>query len=83
MGFTNPLRTQFISPGRGIFAITPGASPLFKTTRGIYAGGSGDITVTMKDGTSGTFVGVAAGVVLPIQATHVTAATATSLVGVY
>lgn len=68
------------SPYSDGFAITPGASPLAQTTRAIYIGGDGDITVTMKSGASVTFA-VKAGKTLRIRATHVTAATATGLIG--
>lgn len=69
------------APAATAFAITPGSSDLAKTTRAIYVGGAGDVTVTMLDGSSVTFVGVPAGTFMPIRATKVTAATASDLIG--
>lgn len=63
------------------FAITPGAGALSNpTTGGIKIGGAGTVTCTMYAGGSVTFTCVA-GELLPVCATHVTAATATGLVG--
>lgn len=78
-----PHGEQRHAPATQAATITPGASALGYTTRGIYVGGDGSITVTMAGGGSVQFVGCKAGTVLPIQATHVTAATATDLVGLY
>lgn len=52
--------------------------------RAIYVGGAGDLAVRMSgDATTPTFVGVAAGTVLPISVDKVlsTGTTATSIVG--
>lgn len=65
----------------GAFAITPGASPLAQRAHGLYIGGTGNITVTGADGNSVTFTSVPAGTHLDIIVTHVTAATATNIVG--
>ncbi len=70
-------------PAYGAFAITAGAGALARPTRGIYIGGAGDVTVTMADGASVTFNEVPAGTILPVRATHVTAAAATELIGLY
>lgn len=52
--------------------------------RGIYCGASGDVTVTMEDGTAGIqFVGMAAGVIHPIRCTAITANSATGVVVLY
>lgn len=53
--------------------------------RAIWVGGAGTVVAIMADGTTGTFVGVPAGSVLPIQATRVnnTSTTATSMVALY
>ena len=71
------------NPAANAVAITAGASPLAEPTRAIYVGGAGNITVTMLGGQSVTFTGVPAGAILPIRATHVTAATATALLGLW
>jgi hypothetical protein len=63
------------------FAITAGASELTApTTGGILVGGAGTLTVTLYAGGSVTITAVA-GQLVPVCATHVTAATATGLVG--
>lgn len=55
------------------------------TTRGIYVGGTGDMTVTMLDGQEVTFATIPAGTILPIRAVSVTRATtdATTMVGLW
>jgi hypothetical protein len=79
----NPASTAHIRPAQGAFAITASATALAKITRGIYVAVSGNITVTMATGESVTFTSIAAGVIHPIAATHVTAATATGILGLY
>lgn len=53
--------------------------------RALYVGGAGDVAVTMEGGGNVTFVGVAAGTILPIAATALlnTGTTATSVVALY
>jgi len=52
------------------------------TYSGIYVGGTGAVAVVTEAGTTVTFSGVPAGVILPIRVTKVLAATtATLLVG--
>lgn len=69
------------APALDALTITPSASPLAKTVRAIYVGGdAGTVTVTTWSGTSLTIT-VASGLILPLVCTHVTAATATGLVG--
>lgn len=79
----NPHSTDWTRPAFGAFTITAGADPLPETTRGIYVGASGNVTLTMESGESVQFVALAAGVVHPFACTHVTAATATGIVGLY
>jgi len=52
---------------------------------GLYVGVSGNVKVRLISGNDATFVGLAAGVVHPIQFTHVyaTGTTATSILAVY
>lgn len=75
------------SPASGAAAITPSDSgDLPTTTRGIYVGVAGNIVVDLYDGTTSiTFVGLAAGTILPVRAKRVrsTNTTATSLVALY
>lgn len=71
-------------PGRDVAAIVPNdSSDLAEVTRAIYVGGAGDIKVTANGGGTATFVGVAAGTILPVRVVRVfaTGTTATNLVG--
>ena len=62
--------------------ITPGAAALLKPVGAIRCGGSvGDVTITTPKGTSVVFQNVQVGETIKCPATHVTAATATGLVG--
>jgi hypothetical protein len=79
------------SPARYAFAITPHATdPLPHSTRGIYVGTGGDITVVMtgfannvtSPHASVTFKAVVQGTILPIRADKVTAGPA-DLIGLY
>jgi len=55
-----------------------------KPPKGIYVGGAGDVAAIDYDGTTVTFVGVAAGTVLPIRPRDITtASTATNMVALY
>lgn len=76
---------QLDSPASKAFAITPNDSvDLALTTRGIYAGATGDISVILDDDTVAVlFVGVPVGTTLAIRASRVraTGTTAANLVG--
>lgn len=52
---------------------------------GVYVGGSGDLNVTLRNGTTIKFVGLSAGIIHPIAAKriHATGTTATNLIAVY
>lgn len=67
--------------------ITPDDSAdLSNSTRGIYVGTSGDLTVTLVNGTGPvTFIGMVGGVThaLRVKRVHETGTTATDLVGVW
>lgn len=71
------------APAENAAAVTPGAGALSATTRAVYVGGAGNMTVTMAGGGSVTFTAVPAGSTIPIAVTHVTAATATSIVALW
>lgn len=75
--------STFLASAVGAFTITPSATALAKETRGIYVGATGSVTVTMQSGESVTLNNLAAGVIHPIRATHVTSATASGIVGFY
>lgn len=66
-----------ISSAYDAVAVTPGTTNL-GTTRALYIGVSGDVTVTMASGASVTFKAAPVGI-LPVQVTQVTAATATNI----
>lgn len=68
------------SPALDAFAITPSATALTKVPRALFIGGAGTVTVTTYKGSSVTFT-VSAGAIIPVAVTHVTAATATGIVG--
>lgn len=73
------------SPADDAEAVTIGTA-LSKTTRGLYVGVGGDISVNMAGtGTAIIFKGVTTGTVLPIRITQVntTGTTATDMVGLY
>jgi hypothetical protein len=76
--------TPLTGPADSAAEVTPGASALAFVTRGIYVGGTGDLTVTMLGGGDVTFVDIAAGVTHPIRATHILgSSTATDIVALW
>lgn len=68
------------APALDCFSITPSASPLATTVRGLVAEVSGTATVITFRGNTRT-IPLVAGVVFPLVVTHVTSATATGIVG--
>ena len=68
-------------PAWDLVAVTPGATVLPDPIRGFYVGVSGNVTVTTPAGSTVELIAVAAGVAHPVRATHVTAATATGIIG--
>lgn len=66
------------SDGAAIVVATP-----FLVCDAIYVGGAGNATITLQSGASLAFNGLAAGQVLEVKATNVSAATATNLVALY
>lgn len=78
------MATGATSPAPNAVAVTPGATELTATTRGIYVGTGGDLTVTMLGGGDVTFPSVPGGAMLAIRVTHVLAAsTATDIVALW
>lgn len=73
-------------PASGGETVTPhDTNELTSVSRGLYVGVGGNVAVVMADGTALTFVGVAAGTLLPLRVKQVKATntTATSMVAVY
>lgn len=71
-------------PAFEAFAITPhDTNYLPQVTRAIYVGVTGDVVIKCREGAAVTFVGVPAGMILPVKAEQVkaTGTTADSLVG--
>lgn len=66
-------------------AVTLHDTNTIENTRALYIGGAGNLKVTMVEGGDVTFVGLAAGTVLPVQVTKCwsTGSTATSVLALY
>ena len=66
-------------------ALTKSDSTVIGMTRALYIGGSGDVAVRMKDGSTATFSGATAGSILPIQVDKLlsTGTTATLVLALY
>lgn len=80
------LRNQEWGPAHYAVAVTPNdGADLADTSRALYIGGAGDVKVDMLGSGTVTFVGVAAGTVLPLRADRVyaTGTTATSIVALW
>lgn len=73
------------SKATGAVVVTPNDTTVISVTSGLYLGTSGDVAVTMKDGSNVTFKSLAAGVIHPICITKVkaTGTTATNILAVY
>jgi len=78
--------TAISDPAYQFAAVTPSNTTILRGVRALYIGGAGNVAVVGKDGGSAvTFTGVAAGTVLPVQASMVmsTNTTATNIVALY
>ncbi|MEX3008357.1 hypothetical protein [Hoeflea sp. TYP-13] len=64
------------SPFRSAHAVTYDADFLF-TSRAVYVGAAGDVSVILADGSTAVFKGIPAGTALPVAATRVTTANTT------
>lgn len=78
---------EIIDPAQKAFAIEPDDNnDLAESTRALWVGGAGDISVIMVGDTAAvTFAGAQAGSLIPLRVKRVrsTSTTATSIVGVY
>ncbi|MDO6965511.1 spike base protein, RCAP_Rcc01079 family [Rhizobium alvei] len=71
-------------PATHAFAISPNdTTPVSETTRALYIGVGGNLSVTMASGGNTTFTAIASGTLLPIRVTKIlaTGTTATDIVG--
>lgn len=73
------------SPGWDAVAVTPSDVTVLDKFRGLYIGVAGNVALVTPNGTTTTFVGLAAGSILPVAGTKVmsTNTTATSIVALY
>ena len=79
-------RIGIADPFTDAVAVTPNDSTdIARISRGLYIGGSGDVAVITKDGTTTTLVNALAGTYLPIRVSRVlaTGTTATNIVAMY
>lgn len=73
------------SPATSAAAVTASDSTVLDTTRALYVGTTGDVSVVTKDGNTVTFAAVPAGAILPIRVTKVrsTGTTASNIVALW
>jgi hypothetical protein len=82
MGF-NSDSSDWTRPAQDGFSITAGPSALAHHTRGINVATDGNVTFTLYPSGTSLQLYLVAGVIHPISASHVTAASATGIVGLY
>lgn len=79
--------SELTRPAADGYAVTPGTDPLPNgTCRALWIGGAGDVEVRFPgNATAVVMAGVAAGTLLPVQASHVLSANtdATDIVALY
>lgn len=73
------------SPATDGVAVTPSDSTVLTTTRYIFVGGAGNLSVVTSAGTTLTLTGVTAGSLLPLRVTKVrsTSTTATNIAALW
>lgn len=79
-------RPELDSPALDGFTVTPSdANDVEYTTRALWVGGAGAVSVEFKSGTVATFAGVPAGTILPIRVNKVraTGTTASNIIGLW
>lgn len=83
--YTNSPGQRTTSPAGFFAAVTPASSALPNgICRGVYIGGAGNLVIVDRAGTTLTFTSLAVGVIHPIQAAQITAAsTATLIIACY
>lgn len=74
MAFEDYKGSAWNRPVMDAVAVTASADPFAQgMCRALYLGTAGDVTITLRDGSSVTMKNLAAGVWHPVTATHVTA----------
>jgi hypothetical protein len=78
-------KTEVVSSAQQATAVTPSDTTVLTKTKGLYIGVTGDVVVTMANGSDATFKSLAAGVIHPISVSKVKVAgtTATNILAVY
>lgn len=71
--------------GRRAAAVTLNDSTIIENTRALYIGGNGNLKVTMVEGGDVTFVGLSAGMILPVQVVKcwLTGSTVSNVIALY
>jgi hypothetical protein len=75
--FNNGLSAD--TPAKNISVVTPSNNDLTYIPTAIYVGSSGNMTVVMRDGTSGTITNIPNGTTLKISPLKITSATASGI----
>ncbi|MGI9486184.1 MAG: spike base protein, RCAP_Rcc01079 family [Geminicoccaceae bacterium] len=84
MSYRNAERYD-ATPARSASSVTPNDSTVLERTKGVWVGGSGDMSVVMHNGNTVTFAGIVAGSLLPIAVSRIrsTGTTATAIVALF
>lgn len=79
------LTSGLNAPATDGVAVTPSDSTVLTTTRAVFVGGAGNLSVVMSSGTTLVLTGVTAGTLLPIRVTKVksTNTTATNIAALW
>lgn len=79
--YSNFPKQKTTSPAAYFASVTPADSALPNgPCRGIYVGGSGNLAILTPDAQTITFTGIATGVIHPISAVQIKAATTATLI---
>lgn len=83
--FRRHSRSLTAPPEQGAAVAPDDGRDLAAVTRALYVGGTGDLAVTMADGTPLLFGAVPAGTLLPVRVrrVHATGTSATRIVGLW
>jgi hypothetical protein len=71
-------------PAQNVAVVTPGASPLAQgTCKALYITSAGDLSFTARGGGASGTIAVTAGQVIPVEVSHVLAATTAGVLALY